>query len=61
MVIDFSNPFWLVVGIFAAAIVLVGLSFYIKSILVDAQVEAARRIRAEEEANRNTPNIGRRI
>jgi uncharacterized membrane protein YbhN (UPF0104 family) len=61
MVIDLSNPFWLIVGILAAAIVLVGLSFYIKSILVDAQVEAARRIRAEEEANKPKPNIGRRI
>lgn len=60
MVIDLSNPVWFVIGVFAAAVVLVGAGLYIKSILVDAQVEAARRIRAEEEARRK-PDIGRKI
>lgn len=60
MVIDLTNPFWFVVGILAAALVLVGLALYVKGILVEAQVEAARRIRADEEAARNR-NIGRKI
>lgn len=61
MVIDLSNPFWFIVGIFAAAMVLIGLAFYVKGILVDAQVEAARRIREEEKRGNNKPDIGRRI
>lgn len=62
MVIDLSNPFWFVVGIFSAAVVLVGLYLFAKGIYVEARVEAARRIRAEEEeARRNKPDIGRKI
>lgn len=63
MVIDLSNPFWFIVGIFAAALVLVGFALYVKGILVEAQVEAARRIRLEEEnAKRNKPpDLGRKI
>lgn len=60
MVIDLTNPVWFVVGILAAALVLVGLALYIKGILVEAQVEAARRIRADEDANRKR-DIGRKI
>lgn len=62
MVIDLSNPVWFVIGIFAAALVLVGFALYIKGILVEAQVEAARRIRAEDEAaKRGKPDLGRKI
>jgi hypothetical protein len=62
MVIDLSNPVWFVIGIFAAALVLIGFAFYIRGILVEAQVEAARRIRAEEDAaRRKPPDLGRKI
>ena len=59
MVIDLSSPVWWFVGVFLAALVLIGFALYVKGILVEAQVEAARRIRAEQDANK--PNIGRRI
>jgi high-affinity Fe2+/Pb2+ permease len=59
MVIDLSNPLWFIVGVFAAAVVLIGIAYYIKGILVEAQVEAARRIRAEEEEAKRK-DIGRK-
>lgn len=61
MVIDFSNPVHLFLAAFAAFVLVVGIALYLKGILVEAQVEAARRIRAEEEEERRNKNLGKRI
>ncbi len=57
--LDFSNPVTFVVGLLVAALVLVAFYFYAREILVDAQLEADRRRKQQED--RDQLDRGRRL